>query len=73
MKVTTLGIDLAKSVFQLHGVDAPSSDAAQAVATQTGAAVLDQAVAAPGRNGSLRREATTGRARLPNSVIRCSS
>jgi hypothetical protein len=22
MKVTTLGIDLAKSVFQLHGVDA---------------------------------------------------
>ncbi len=61
MKVTTLGIDLAKSVFPASwGGRTRSSDAAQAVATQTGAAVLDQAVPVPGRNGSMRREPLLG-------------
>jgi hypothetical protein len=29
MRVTTLGIDLAKSIFQLHGVDEPGNLAVQ--------------------------------------------
>ena len=28
MKITTVGIDLAKSVFQIHGVDERGQDAA---------------------------------------------
>jgi transposase len=33
MKITTIGIDLAKNVFQLHGVNAQGKNGAQKTAT----------------------------------------
>src|SRR5216684_3975079 len=61
MKVTTLGIDFGKERVpaSLRG-RTRGGDAAQAVATQTGAAVPDQAVAVSGWNGSLRRKPLLG-------------
>jgi hypothetical protein len=40
MKITTIGLDLAKSVFQVHGVDATGQVVAQVASTVADAAIL---------------------------------
>ena len=59
--VVTIGLDIAKSVFQVHGVDAvgaiivaPTSDARE------GAVVLREASSLPSRPGGLRHGALLG-------------
>ena len=46
--ITTIGLDIAKSVFQVHGVDAEGNVASLRPR------VLREAVAVPGRHRSLR-------------------
>ena len=60
-KLSIVGIDLAKSVFQLHGIDAdggccrPEEDSAARAAALAGAAA-----AVPGRDGSVRHVSSLG-------------
>ncbi len=60
MQITTIGLDLAKNVFQVHGVDADGPCPPKAPAPSGGAAVLRQASALPGRPGGLRYGAPLG-------------
>ena len=56
LEITTVGLDLAKNVFQAHGADASGRVVlAPEAATRSGAGVLQPAAALPGRDGSLRR------------------
>jgi hypothetical protein len=59
MQITTTGLDLAKNVFQVHGVDAEGRVVSQ-IASCEGAGVLCEARALPRRNGSLRHSAFLG-------------
>src|SRR3984893_2347349 len=52
MQVITIGIDLAKHVFQVHGVDA-SDNFQQATAAITSAALLHQTRSVSHRHGSV--------------------
>ena len=53
-EITTIGLDLAKHVFQVHGVDANGANCcAQATAACTGAGVLQPVAALPNWAGSV--------------------
>jgi hypothetical protein len=59
MNITTIGLDLAKSVFQVHGVDAPGCGS-QVASTVADAAVFRQVASLPGRHGGLRHVTLLG-------------
>lgn len=50
----TIGLDLGKSVFQIHGVDAGGGCRPASADTGQAAGVLREAGTLPGRDGSLR-------------------
>ena len=55
MQVTTIGLDIAKNVFQVHAIDAAEKNRrSQTTATQPGAGVLQGAAGLPCWHGSLR-------------------
>ena len=61
MQVTTIGIDLAKSVFQVHGVDATGGVLGEEEAASSRGARLFQIVTImPGRDGGVRDRAFLG-------------
>ena len=61
MKITTIGLDLAKSVFQLHAVDADGTRRlAQEAAAYGASRYAGEASILHGRNGSLRHFASLG-------------
>ena len=48
MQVTTIGLDIAKNVFQVHGIDASREGRrSEATSAQPGAGVLQGAAAVP--------------------------
>ncbi len=57
MKISTIGIDLAKNVFAIHGVDENGNTLAGAAdaAPQPDVAVFREARAVSDRNGSVRK------------------
>jgi hypothetical protein len=61
MKITTIGIDLAESVFQVHGVDERGKAVLrkQLKRAEVGQ-VLCQCAGVPGGDGSLRQRALLG-------------
>src|SRR5262249_23840349 len=60
-EVTTIGLDLAKHVFQVHGVDAEGSDgSAQAASACAGSGVLWSTAALSGWPGGVRDGALLG-------------
>ena len=52
--VTTIGLDIAKSVFQVHGVDAADQVVTAAVKASHRSGVLREAAAMPGLHRGLR-------------------
>ena len=51
MQTVTIGLDIAKSVFQVHGVDAQGTVRhSAAVEAATGAAILQEAASLPDRD-----------------------
>ena len=52
--ITTIGLDIAKSVFQVHGVDRWRGDCSPAIEASLCPDVLPEAVAMSGRYRSLR-------------------
>ena len=55
MQVTTIGLDIAKNVFQVHAIDtAEKVVVRKQTATQPGGGVLQGAAGLPGWHGSLR-------------------
>jgi transposase len=60
MKITTVGIDLAKNVFQVHGIDEHGKVIKKQLKRDQMAAVLRQPAAVPGRDGGLRQRAPLG-------------
>ncbi len=60
MEITTVGIDLAKSIFQVHAVDAAGHVVVRKARAGAGPAVLRQAAAMPGRHGGVRHGAPLG-------------
>ena len=60
-EVSTIGLDLAKSVFQAHGADASGSGPVpQEAAAAPGAHVLRRPAALHGGDGGLRQRAPLG-------------
>src|SRR5256884_7505768 len=59
-EVTTIGLDLAKHVFQVHGVDAEGEGAAQAASACAGSGVLQSTAALSGWPGGVRDGALLG-------------
>ena len=71
MSAAFIGLDLAKSVFQVHGVDAPGQGGCdEAAAAGRGAGVLRQPGAVRGWDGGLCRVALLGE-RSPGSATQC--
>ena len=61
MKVTTVGIDLAKNVFQVHGVDERGKVVLRKqLKRERGGSVLRQPAAVPDRHGGLCAAPITG-------------
>ena len=60
MKITTIGLDLAKHWFQVHGVDAGGQVVVRAAAAQRSDSPSSSRSAVPGRHGSLRDGAPLG-------------
>ena len=60
MDISTIGLDLAKSVFQVHVLMGRVGCDAQDTAPGAGAAVLRQAAALPCRHGGVRHIASLG-------------
>jgi hypothetical protein len=60
MKLTTVGIDLAKNVFQVHGVDERGKTVLQAAQTESGVGVLRAARAVSDRDGGVCGSALLG-------------
>ena len=48
--ITTIGLDIAKSVFQVHGVDAGGQVVIRSTEAAVGPGVLPEAAALPGRH-----------------------
>ena len=62
-EVITIGVDLAKNVFQVHGVDAEGNVVVQpTVEAGAGASVLQETAALPGWHGGLCHRASLGAA-----------
>ena len=59
-EVTTIGLDLAKSVFQAHGADASGAGFPEEAATRPGAGVLLQSAAVRRGDGGLRQRPLLG-------------
>src|SRR5256714_8826612 len=59
-EVTTIGLDLAKHVFQVHGVDAEGATSAQAASACAGSGVLQSTAALSGWPGGVRDGALLG-------------
>jgi hypothetical protein len=57
MQVTTIGLDIAKNVFQVHGIDATEKEATSSRPVDQ---VLRSAGAVPYRHGSLRHGTLLG-------------
>jgi hypothetical protein len=69
--ITTIGLDIAKSVFQVHGIDAGGpGDRSPANEASLFPDVFPEAIAMSGRYRSLRLR-TTGRASYRHWVIPC--
>ena len=49
MQVTTIGLDIAKNVFQVHGIDASEKVVVEATAAPPGAGILQGAAVVPRR------------------------
>jgi hypothetical protein len=60
MQLSTIGVDLAKNVFQVHGVDNAEGHHHPSVAAQAGHRFLEQDSCLPGRYGSLRNRSLLG-------------
>ena len=61
MNITPVGIDLAKYVFQVHGVDERGKvGVAQATEARAGGELLRSTAAVPDRDGGLRQRALLG-------------
>ena len=60
MKVTTVGIDLAKNVFQVHGVDERGRWCCASAAARATGRGLCRAAAVPDRHGGVRRRTSLG-------------
>ena len=60
MQVTTIGLDLAKHWFQVHGVDARHDCRPQEAATQRSSEFLSILAAVSGRHGGLCDSALLG-------------
>jgi hypothetical protein len=71
MQITTIGLDLAKSVFQIHGVDATGQVVVRKSLRQS--QMLPFFTKLPPAWSASRRAArrTTGRASLSSSAMRC--
>ena len=54
MQISTIGLDIAKNVFQVHGIDAAEKVVAETAPTAPGAGVLQSVAAVPDRHGGLR-------------------
>ena len=71
-EVSTIGLDIAKSVFQVHGVDDDwRGGDPQADQPRKGVGVLWRLVAMPGRDRSLSVSAIIGAASCKRSATRC--
>ncbi len=68
--VTTIGLDIAKSVFQVHGVDAAGQVLIRRQLSVAPSGVLPESAGMSGWDRGLRRR-TTGRASSKHSAIRC--
>ena len=61
MQITTIGLDIAKNVFQVHGIDAAEKVVVRKQASaQPGTGVLQGTTAVPYRHGGLRDGALLG-------------
>jgi hypothetical protein len=60
MQITTIGLDLAKHWFEVHGVDANGHVVVRRRLWRSGVIALPGARAVPGRHGSLRDSASLG-------------
>ncbi len=61
MEISTVGLDLAKSIFQVHAADAAGASVVRKVLRRcTGAAVLREAAAVPGRHRGVRHVPSLG-------------
>ena len=61
MQITTIGLDIAKNVFQVHGIDADEKVVVRKqLRRQPGDGVLQASAAVPDRYGSLRHGASLG-------------
>jgi len=60
MQVTTLGIDLAKNLFRMHGCDASGKVAVSKSLPSTAADICRDAATVPGRDGDMRDGALPG-------------
>jgi hypothetical protein len=65
MQITTIGLDIAKNVFQVHGIDAAEKDRQKATSPRPGYGVLRSPGAVPDRHGGLRHVGSA----LSNSPI----
>jgi hypothetical protein len=54
MQVTTIGLDIAKNVFQIHGIRGREGRRSEATSAQPGAGVLQGTAAVPYRHGGMR-------------------
>jgi hypothetical protein len=55
MQITTIGLDIAKNVFQVHGIDSSEKVVVRkAAAAQSGAGVLQGLAALTGRHRGVR-------------------
>ena len=70
MEITTIGLDLAKNVFQVHAIKAPAKLLCGRRCGVRRCCRFSEAAALPGRHRGV-RDATTGRARLPGLATRC--
>ena len=60
-EITTIGLDLAKNIFQVHGVDETGTAVVvKTAAAQPGHGVLCRLAAVSGRHGSLRDGTSLG-------------
>ena len=72
MEITTIGLDLAKNVFQVHAIDARGrSCCPQGAAPRAGAAVLRSGSPVSGRHGGVRDEPLLGARDRASLAMRC--
>ena len=60
MQITTIGLDIAKNVFQIHGVDAAEKVVVRKQLRRGQVTASSSSVAVPGRHGGLCHVAPLG-------------